>query len=619
MFSSIPGIITIFITAFTDKVIIKASYHNNLIYTFGSLFPLFLSMFGIYLIGAFLILLYKSISIENESFRYNIVYMIVGFIASSVSFILLSIVYPFVLNIHTYSNIGISLFLIIILLISNKAFSSERPIDFIHFYIILLYRSLLAVIIFVPVYIMLEYSKKLPYINPTIYEVGNSLILFLFLFLFFRFVRPYLKNLFFYDNRKMEEYYNATYKEIAKISEIDYTDNQIDSMFNLAINALQFRFNISEVTFFLYNSHENTYSYSYGFGRMPVEDISEDSELIQFLKQHPSLVEKSMFYTDDKLQKYKQSILDIFNQKNIFVILPLFNREDELIALFLLGRQYKGKPYYDKLLSFLDIYRIHFEVALENSIILKEIKASQTLHHDKIVMDVVKKKIIPKKLTQVKGIRLSSFFQNNSELGIDFFDSLIIGRDKLGIFMTCIGNNGIDSATFALEIYSILHSKAIRYDSPELLLNNMNRVITSSRFSKIYAPAIFVVYSTLSGELRYSSAAFNPLLLFDTEKNSIQELDTEGIPIGIDSNFYYKFQSIRIQPNSIGIIYSNGITSAINKDGKNYSTERIIDLLKKNKNDSSAILVRKIYDDYKNFTESSELIDDSSLIVFRTE
>ena len=145
----------------------------------------------------------------------------------------------------------------------------------------------------------------------------------------------------------------------------------------------------------------------------------------------------------------------------------------------------------------------------------------------------------------------------------------------------------------------------------------MNRVILSSRFSDKYAQAFYLIYSSSSGILRYSNAAYNPVILFDTDKMMFQELDTDGIPIGIDRDFSYKSQIIRVMPNSLGILYSNGITNAINNAGDNYTTERIKGILKKNKNDTPAILIRKIYADFKDFVTDTELPNDASLIIFR--
>jgi sigma-B regulation protein RsbU (phosphoserine phosphatase) len=95
------------------------------------------------------------------------------------------------------------------------------------------------------------------------------------------------------------------------------------------------------------------------------------------------------------------------------------------------------------------------------------------------------------------------------------------------------------------------------------------------------------------------------------------EFDTKGIPIGIDRNFNYETKNIELPSGSIGFVYSDGLTSAINGEGNTYQLGRVKDILRAAPDDTAAILTRKIFDDFSEFTGSNKHSSDVSGIVFK--
>ena len=72
---------------------------------------------------------------------------------------------------------------------------------------------------------------------------------------------------------------------------------------------------------------------------------------------------------------------------------------------------------------------------------------------------------------------------------------------------------------------------------------------------------------------------------------------------------------MNLKPKSIGLLYSDGITSATSGNGDNYTIGRIKDIVRLNKEDTPAVLIRKVYSDFKNFVQDTKLESDASLII----
>lgn len=618
--TSLPVIPAFLLSVFSDMVVRQAAPGAPTMASLGMLFPFFIGLTGLYFLGAFAVLLYKSRYLENDTFRNQLFSMSLGTNSGSLIFIVATLALPLIFNMQEYRYAGTVAGGLLLFLANHYAVSDERYMDFKKFYSRLFYWLLLFFLLLVPAYFGLDFSMRYALLGQKIPPVGIAIILFLYLFFFFRYLNPQIEKLFRREYLTLERSLSESFQEINRLSNIDEQKQYWDDFFSKTIDSLEARFGISRASFYLYNPREKNYSYSYGFGgKFDVSAAEENSDLANCLREYAGLLSKSMFFTDNRLQKHKPLLFPLFKEKDIHAGIPFFDHEKRLIAFLLLGGLKNNSPFSTDFLSVLEIYRIQFELSLANSFLLEEAKATEIVEHDKMVVRSIKKNITPQQLKQTEGIRLSSFYLNNSDYGGDYFDSVIIGPGKIGVFITDTSDAGVDSMLLALEFYTVLHSQSEKHESPEKMLNMMNWVMTTSRYTDKYAPVFYAIYSSATRELNYSNAAFNPLTFFDAEEDSYIELDTKGIPVGIERGFSYEGKTLKVGSRSIGFLYSNGLTSAFNKDGMTYSIGRVKDIIRLNREDSPAVLVRKIFNDFKNFIGDTTLLSDISLIVFRVD
>lgn len=618
--SAIPGAVAYGLTLATDLIVSGSALNESGIsLSYGSYFPLYTGVLIFYMLGTFVTLLVKTRRLANESFRMQLVYLALGDLACFLLVAASLAVLPYYFNMREGHSLGIPAAVITLLFINNFAISGQRLLDFRRFYWRSAYRLTVFTILFLPAFLLLRYAGEIGPAGQGLPSAALAVAVFLYFFLFFRYLTPRIDRLFRARYLQFEQMVNEFFQGITSLSDLKEQGVFWDQFFNNTIDALEPRFNISSASFYMYSARDNAYLYSYGYGEgITIRSIDGNGDIIRCVQKNPGLLELSMLFTEEALREFREAGLRFFSENHVYVMLPFYNHERQLIGLLLLGRLKDGRPYQIDLISALEIYRIHFEVSLANSIYLDEIAATQVAEHDRMVVNTIKKRIIPSRLRQVEGVRISSIFLNNSEYGGDYFDSIAVDPDRLGVFITDTSNAGVDSAVLALELYTVFHTQHASHDSPERFLNVMNWVIASSRFSDTYAPAFYAIISPQTRTLSYSNAAMKPMVLFDPSRESFTELDTNGIPLGIDKGFSYESKIVQLPAGSIGFLYSDGLESALNKQGASYSTGRVKDIIRLNKDDTPAVLIRKIFTDFKNFTGDTKLLNDVSLIIFRS-
>ena len=513
---------------------------------------------------------------------------------------------------------GIIIAVILFLIIYYYAVSGERHIDFRKFYFRLIFWSFVFVLLFVPSLLIIHYNTVIAGSGNKIPTAAIAVFIFIYLFLFYRFGRPLLERAFWRKETRFEQNVNEYFQELSEISNESEQNRFWDVFFEKSILPLETRFMIQRASLFLKSSGEENLEYGYGYGeKYNLKEIDPDAILLKCLGDYTGLIHISYFFTDDKLSGYRNSLYSVLNNAGVEVVLPFFDYNKVMIGILFLGRLKNGIPYPAMLLNALDMYRIQFELSLANALVLEEVKNTQIVEHDKLVINSIKNKLIPRELSGNEGIRLSSIYLNNSDHGGDYFDSVPLGKESVGIFICDTSDAGVESGLMALELYAVLHNDPDKYDSPDKMLNVMNWVVSTSRLSDKYVQAFYLIYNSQTKEISYSGAAFNPGVFYDTGKDVFIELETKGIPLGIDRNFIYETKSLKVLSGGTGFLYSDGLTSALRKEGGSLGPGSVKDMIRLNSSDSPAVIARKVYNEYMEPVDAGGMKNDLSLIIFR--
>jgi len=615
---SLPGFVAIYLTLFTKFIISATIFEEYITFYPGPAFVFYAIIVFLYLLGDVILLVRKIIILHDKSLSRQLRLFATGI--SIMFFVLISMlfVWPILYNINQYRNIGVSIPQAIILLIVHYSVFDIRDIDFKNFYKKLIFWILFFIILFVPIYLLLRVNFSFFKIKdiPTIL---TAIIIFFYFAVFYKKIQLRMENVFFREKKNLINKLNTFFQQSMILESEKEKEDYWNNFYNQYIQFLGDSFGVLTAHFFIYNKDKDIFNYVYGYGEEPTfKKLNLNHDLTEILEKYSQVIDKSILYYDINYQRHTDDIISFFNQAGIEVALPILNEEKIIFGFILLGKLKNNKFYSKTFLSVLELYRIQFQTRLLNSLMLEKVKTEEIYNHDKLVLEEIKQNIIPKKLIQMPGFRASSFFINNSTYGGDYFDSIELAPEgKLAVFISNIRQSGIYSSASALELFSVLHSKEKEKITPDKILNAMNWVMTTSNYSKNNTPAFCLTYNSRNKKIEFSNAALNPLILFDCENGKFTEFEDESSPVGVNPDFIFSSKSQIIETETVGLIYSDGLITSIDTNGEKYSIARIKNIIKKEKDSTPAIIVRKIFDDYSNFINDKKQIDDASIIVFK--
>jgi len=618
--TAIPGFITFILCVATDTIIMQSSFiEDHINFSYGVLVEVYIVVFIFYILGTFFTLFYKVKRLENTSFRYQLFYIFMGNHFGALIILITFIILPYAFKIYYFHSSGIASAALILLLINNYAISDERYLDVKEFYFKIVFYCIVFAMTVIPSYFILVYSYRFFLRGGQIPAVAVAFINGIYLFVFTRFIQPYLEKSFKREYVRMETRFNTFIQALSQAEEFEGDPAYWDKFFSTTIDSLENLFNVSSASLLMYNESEKAFILSRNIGEQTkIKRVVSTDSIVQLCEMVKTTIHQSLFYTDDTVKAF-DDVLKLVKSNSIEVILPIFDANGKLVAILFIGPHKKGRPYTYNEIQFMELYRVKFGNALVNSLQIEDVKTKQIGEHDKLLVNVIKTSLQPRQIPFIDHIRISSILMNNSNLGGEFCHARVLRKNLLGFFIADCSYSGVDAAVLAMELYGAFESCSPVYDAPEKIMQLLNWVVCTSRFNDRYATALCFTFNSDDLSLKYINAAFNPLILYEIHSDSFLELDTKGIPIGIERDFIYESKEYRAHGPCIGCIYSNGIADAVNAQGQPYSIGRIKDLIRLHNSETPALIIRRISSDLNDFISNTVLKEDISIVIFRIE
>lgn len=228
----------------------------------------------------------------------------------------------------------------------------------------------------------------------------------------------------------------------------------------------------------------------------------------------------------------------------------------------------------------------------------------------------IQRRLLPKVPPSIPGYDIAGRSEAARMVGGDYFDFLGDGDRSLGVCLADVSGKGISAALVMAAVQATVRSQSLTGLPLAEQTGNANRLLYGSTESDKFVTMFYGALSPDSGEVRYTNAGHNPPALFRGGSEP-ELLETGGPVLGVLPQAPYSEGTAEISPGATLVIYSDGISEAMNAADEEYGEERFFELVQKNPEASAAQLVDLVFGAVKDFCGEAPQTDDMSLIVIR--
>ncbi len=225
-------------------------------------------------------------------------------------------------------------------------------------------------------------------------------------------------------------------------------------------------------------------------------------------------------------------------------------------------------------------------------------------------------------LKAVSGLDIAGFMEPATEIGGDYYDVLNQG-DHIRIGIGDVTGHGLESGVVMLMAQTAVRALIASGETdPAKLLNAVNRTIyDNTRRMQSYKNMTIALLDYEAGLLRLSGQHEDVILVHNDGR--IESIDTFdlGFPLGLESDIssFVAEANIEMEPGDVVVLYTDGITEAMNTDNEQYGLEKFHRVIQANRHESAEAIRKAVIANLRQHIGTQEIFDDITLLVLKRQ
>lgn len=213
--------------------------------------------------------------------------------------------------------------------------------------------------------------------------------------------------------------------------------------------------------------------------------------------------------------------------------------------------------------------------------------------------------------------------QAAKEVGGDFYDFYMVDDEHLLVTIADVSGKGVPAALFMVIAKTMLKNSVLSMDSVKSLADVMARTndqLCQNNDAMMFVTAFMGILNLTTGQFNYINAGHNPPALYKADENRFEFMPVaRNFVMGGMDNIEYKSQELTLQKGDRLVLYTDGVTEALNDSKELFGEERLLDTLNKTKvNENSAqnllLELEQVLNDYVGNAEQSDDITMLALV-----
>ena len=167
-------------------------------------------------------------------------------------------------------------------------------------------------------------------------------------------------------------------------------------------------------------------------------------------------------------------------------------------------------------------------------------------------------------------------------VGGDFFDVLYMENGRIGLAVADVSDKGVPAALFMMSSRTLLKGCAIGMGAPGEVLEEVNTLLTEDNDTVMFVTLVYVTFDPQTGVLTYANGGHCNPLVVHADGSSEELPHTRGVALGVMPDLKYGETEVTLAPGDTLILYTDGVSEAMNSEGEEFGTDRLINLFADN-------------------------------------
>jgi sigma-B regulation protein RsbU (phosphoserine phosphatase) len=304
-----------------------------------------------------------------------------------------------------------------------------------------------------------------------------------------------------------------------------------------------------------------------------------------------------------------------FSKLGVELLIPMIIKGKSK-GLILLGPRISRQSYSRSDIEFVSSVGSLAIISIENAKLFKEAVEKQRMEKDLELARSIQKNLLPNKIPKLKNFEIAAFNESARQVGGDYYDVIKLNDEKTLVAIADVSGKGVQAALMMANLQAFLKSISKQNIALDEATNLINDLVSENTMMGNFITFFWAVLNEKEKKVTFVNAGHNPPLLI--RNGEIKKMKKGGMILGVmETTIPYEATNIIVEPEDAIILFTDGVTEAMNTLNQEYTDERLEELAKLNSSKSADELLKVIRHDVLEFTQNAEQSDDLTALVIK--
>ncbi|HEY4166272.1 MAG TPA: SpoIIE family protein phosphatase [Reyranella sp.] len=230
---------------------------------------------------------------------------------------------------------------------------------------------------------------------------------------------------------------------------------------------------------------------------------------------------------------------------------------------------------------------------------------------------VLQSSILPADFSAYRATAIAASMRPALEVSGDFYDVFPLAAGRLGLVVADVSGKGVAAAFFMAVTRTLLRSMAGDCSSPASCLARVNETLCRENPIEMFVTALYAELDETTGAVRLANAGHCEPIVVRADGTAGTVRRAGDPPLGVMAGRRFAERSMSLEPGEMLFLYTDGVTEAVNVEGEQFRTARLVEIAQASAGRSPQELMLAVIGRVEKFSAGTLQADDITCLVVR--
>jgi len=252
---------------------------------------------------------------------------------------------------------------------------------------------------------------------------------------------------------------------------------------------------------------------------------------------------------------------------------------------------------------------------VDNARLYEEEKALSAMREQVRLTAQIHAHLLPRANPSIEGYEVAGHSVAAQDMGGDYFDYNALPNGAWSISVGDVSGKGLPASLLMANVQGVIRLLSSLNVPPAEVMSRANALLCRSTPQEKFVTFFYSTLDPSSHALTFCNAGHTPTFHF--HRDGIARLVTGGAVLGMLETFAYRQDSVTLDRGDVVVIYSDGVTDAMDADEREFGEQRLLDVVDGRRDESASSILDTLLEAVRHHQHQQPQYDDITAVVLK--